>query len=154
MNNQYSKFKYYGKKNIGGTDYTNQTPSKHFTENNSKFKTPKRNKKILMKVYYVRRAHLQCVNNHYAKYENKRMKTFGVTDYTNQTPPTPFRWKKCLKFNIRQKWKRYLSNVHKMEGAHLQCVNNHYAEFENKEMKTVGITDYTNCRHNQSILNR
>ena len=31
-----------------------------------------------------------------------------------------------------------------MRGAHLQCVNNHYAKFENKEMKTVGVTDYTN----------
>ena len=30
-----------------------------------------------------------------------------------------------------------------MEGAHLQCVNNQYAKFENKEMKTVGVTDYT-----------
>ena len=151
MNNQYSKFRYYGIKIIGGTDYTNQTPSKHFTENNSKFKTPKRTK-IFMKVYIVGGAHLQCVNNHYAKYENKRMKTFGVTDYTNQTPPTHFRWNKCLKFNIHQKLKRYLSNMHKMEGAHLQCVNNHHAKFENKDMKTVGITDYANCRHNQSIF--
>ena len=40
--------------------------------------------------------------------------------------------------------RKYLSNVHKMKGAHLQCVNNHYAKFENKEMKTVGVTDYTN----------
>ena len=31
-----------------------------------------------------------------------------------------------------------------MRGAHLQCENNHYAKFENKEMKTVGVTDYTN----------
>ena len=35
---------------------------------------PQKGKKIFMKVYYVRGAHLQCVNNHYAKYENKRMK--------------------------------------------------------------------------------
>ena len=40
--------------------------------------------------------------------------------------------------------RKYLSNVHKMEGKNLQCVNNHYAKFENKEMKTVGGTDYTN----------
>ena len=31
-------------------------------------------------------AYLQCVNNHYAKFEYKRMKTLGVSDYTNQTP--------------------------------------------------------------------
>ena len=41
------------------------------------------------------------------------------------------------------KIRKYLSNVHKMDGAHLQCVNNHSAKFENKEMKTVEVTDYT-----------
>ena len=35
-------------------------------------------------------AHIQCVNNHCAKLEYKRMKTDGVTDYINSTP------KKCL----------------------------------------------------------
>ena len=28
-------------------------------------------------------AHLQCVNNLYAKFEYKDMNTVGVTDYTN-----------------------------------------------------------------------
>ena len=27
-------------------------------------------------------------------------------------------------------------------GAHLQCVNNHYAKFQYKRMKSVLITDY------------
>ena len=40
--------------------------------------------------------------------------------------------------------RKYLSNVHKIGDAHLQCGDNHYAKFENKEMKTVGVTDYTN----------
>ena len=31
-----------------------------------------------------------------------------------------------------------------MGGAHLQCVNNHYATFEYEGMKTVGVQDYTN----------
>ena len=31
-------------------------------------------------------AHLQCVNNHYAKLEYKVVNTVGATDYTNQTP--------------------------------------------------------------------
>ena len=31
----------------------------------------------------------------------------------------------------------------KKEGAHLQCVNNHYIKFEYKVMNTVGVTDYT-----------
>ena len=39
---------------------------------------------------------------------------------------------------------KYLSNVHKIDGAHLKCVNNHYAKYEYKETKTVEVTDYTN----------
>ena len=34
--------------------------------------------------------------------------------------------------------------MHKLGGAHLQCVNNYYAKFEYREIKTVGVTDYTN----------
>ena len=43
------------------------------------------------------------MNNHYAKIEYKGMKTVGVTDYTNQTRPTHFGWKKMFKFNTRKK---------------------------------------------------
>ena len=43
-----------------------------------------------------------------------------------------------------KKIRNYLSKVHKIDGAHLQCVCNHYAKFEYKGMKTVGVTDYTN----------
>ena len=42
--------------------------------------------------------------------------------------------------------RKYLSNVHKVGIAHLQCVNNLYSKFEYKGMKTVGVTDYTNMR--------
>ena len=35
-------------------------------------------------------------------------------------------------------------NVHKIGGARLQCVNNHYAKFEYKATNAVGVTDYTN----------
>ena len=41
MDNHYAKFEYYGIKTFGVTDYTNQTPSKHFTEKKSKLKTAK-----------------------------------------------------------------------------------------------------------------
>ena len=34
--------------------------------------------------------------------------------------------------------------MHKIEGALLQCVNNHHAKFEYKVMNTVGDIDYTN----------
>ena len=34
--------------------------------------------------------------------------------------------------------------MRKIGGAHLQCVNNHYVNYEYKGMNTVGVTDYTN----------
>ena len=40
--------------------------------------------------------------------------------------------------------RKYLSNVHKIGGAHLQCMYNHLAKFEYKGMKTLGVTDLTN----------
>ena len=49
-----------------------------------------------MNVHKIGGAHLQCMNNHYAKIKYKGMKTVGVTDYPNQAPPTHFGWKKCL----------------------------------------------------------
>ena len=52
-------------------------------------------------------------------------------------------WKKCLS-STALKIRKYLSNVHKMGGAHHQYVNNHYAKFEYKVVNTVGVTDYTN----------
>ena len=72
-------------------------------------------------------GHIQCVNKRNAKFEYKGMKsdTVGVTtDYTNQTTPKHFGWKKC---QVQQpsKIRKYLSNVHKIGGAHLQSMNNH-----------------------------
>ena len=43
-------------------------------------------------------AHLQWVNNHYAKFENKEMEAVGVTDYTNQTPSKHFTGKILQQF--------------------------------------------------------
>ena len=40
--------------------------------------------------------------------------------------------------------RNYFSNVHTLQGAHFQCVNNHYAKFEYKGRKTVEVTDCTN----------
>ena len=63
-------------------------------------------------------------------------------------------------FNTLKYNNKILSNVHKIEGAHLQCVNNHYAKFEYKVMKTaVVVTDYTTqtpkgvvALHNVNVL--
>ena len=76
------------------------------------------------------------MNNHYAKFEYKGMKTVGVTDYTNLTPPMHFGRKKCLS-STPVKMRKFLSNVHKIGGSHHQCVNNHYAKFEYKGRKTI-----------------
>ena len=40
--------------------------------------------------------------------------------------------------------RKYLSNLHKIGGAHLQCMDNHLAKLEYIGMKTVKVTDYTN----------
>ena len=37
-----------------------------------------------------------------------------------------------------------MKQSHNIEGAHFQCVNNHYAKFEYNGMHTVEVTDYTN----------
>ena len=40
--------------------------------------------------------------------------------------------------------KKTMKQSHNIEGAHFQCVNNHYAKFEYNGMNTVEVTDYTN----------
>ena len=108
----------------------------------SKFKTAQKLNKKSGNVYKIDGAQLQCMNNHCTKFEHKGMETVGVTDYTNQTPPMHFGLKKCLS-STPVKMLKYLSTVHKIGSAHLQCMNNHYAKFEYKGMKTIWITDYT-----------
>ena len=39
--------------------------------------------------------------------------------------------------------------MHKIGGVNFQCVNNHYAKFEYKGLKTVGVTDYTMYYHHK-----
>ena len=51
---------------------------------------------------------------------------------------------KMSKFNTHQKRENKMKQFHKLEGAHLQCVNNHYTKFGYQGMNTVGVTDYTN----------
>ena len=83
------------------------------------------------------------MTNHYEKFEYKRMNTVEVTYFTNKASPKHLGRKKMSKFNTQTKIEKYLLNVHKMVGAHLQCVYNHYAKFEYKVINTVGVTDYT-----------
>ena len=37
-----------------------------------------------------------------------------------------------------------MKQFHKIGGAHLQCVNNHYTKFGFQGMNTAGVIDYTN----------
>ena len=83
------------------------------------------------------------MNNHYANFEYKGMKTVGVTGYTKQTPSKHLECKKMSSRPPKMK-KNICEMCTKKNGAHLQCVNNHYVKFEYKGMKTVGVTDYTN----------
>ena len=61
-------------------------------------------------MHKIEDAHFKCVNNHYAKFEYKGMKTILVTDYTNLTPLTHFGCGKCLS-STPVKMRKYLSNV-------------------------------------------
>ena len=44
---------------------------------------PPKMKSKLWNVHKIGCTNLQCVNNHYAKFEYKGMNTIGITDYTN-----------------------------------------------------------------------
>ena len=57
------------------------------------------------------------------------MKNVAVTDYINQTSPSISNGKNVYVQNP-SKMRKYLTNVHNIEGAHLQCVNNHYSKYE------------------------
>ena len=77
------------------------------------------------------------------------MKTFVVTDYKIlarlKCCGRTDRREKCLGSSpIKNEKKTTMKQFHKIEGAHLQCVNNHYAKFEYVGMKSVGVTGYTN----------
>ena len=124
----------------------------------SKFNTPKNiiikvqkygdafseSSSILSNVHKREGAYLQCVNNHYAEFEYKVMKTIGV-QITKDRHPQAFQMKKMsYQFNTPQKKRKYLSIMHKIVFAHLQCVNNHYAKFEYKGMLSGAVTKYTN----------
>ena len=130
-------------------NYTHITQCNHYKGGvdvmMSKFNTPKNiNNNILSNVYKIEGAHLQCVSYHNAKFEHKGMKTAGDADFTNQTPTKHIRMEKCLGLTALKNKKKYLSNVHKIGGTHLQCMNNNYARFEYKGEKTTRVTDYTN----------
>ena len=73
-------------------------------------------------------AHVQCIINHYAEFECLGMITVGVTDFTNQ--------KKCRSTPIKNE-KIIIKCAQNVRCTSSICVNNNYAKFEYKGMKTV-----------------
>ena len=67
------KFENEGMKTAGVTDYTNQTHPKHFGWIKYRSPTDLKIRKYLPIVHKLGSAHLQCMNNHYAKFEYKGM---------------------------------------------------------------------------------
>ena len=100
-----------------------------------------------MKHAQYRRCTSSIVNNHWAKFELKGIKTFGVTDYTNLAPLKccgwTDRWEKCLASTPLKNEKKFMKCAQNRRCTS-SIVNNHCAKFEYKGMNTVGVTDYTN----------
>ena len=82
------------------------------------------------------------MNKYYAKFKYKGTELFEL-QITQTGHPLRISDGKMSKFNNHTN-EKIVSNVHKIGDAHLQCLNNHYAKFEYKGMKTLGVTDYTN----------
>ena len=77
-----------------------------------------------MNVHTIRGAHLQCMEQSLCKDKIKRNEI--CVSYRLHKPGTPyaFRMEKMSKFNTLKN-EKYLSNEHRIRGAHLQCMNNH-----------------------------
>ena len=88
-------------------------------------------------------AHLQCIHNKYAWFQNDPLKTVRGVDYTNSIP---YNAKSCLKWLSLKGCNsvKINSSSTKNPHAHLQYVHNRYARFQKDPLKTVGGVDYTN----------
>ena len=62
--------------------------------------------------------------------------------FKNVLVPCVVEVKKCLS-SMSKEYEKYISKLHKIEGAYLQYVRNQYARFDYKGMTTVGVIDYT-----------
>ena len=77
MCEHYAKFKYKGKKTVGDSDYTNQTPTKHFGWQKCQVQHSQGMSKYLSNMHKIGVKHPQCVNNQYVKFEYKGIFTFS-----------------------------------------------------------------------------
>ena len=106
--------------------------------------TPLKNEKEIMKRAQNRRCTSSICEQSLGKVWMKRNKNFWSYRLHKLGTPKVLQGGQMSKFNTPQKWKKKKWNVHKIEGAHLQYVNNHLAKFNWKGIKTFGVTDYTN----------
>ena len=74
-------------------------------------------------------THVQYVNNHKVLSLNMKDLKLLESQITQTRHPLVFQMDK-ISSSTGVKIRKYLSNVHKIEGAHVQCMNNHYAKFE------------------------
>ena len=68
------------------------------------------------------------MNDHYGKFEYKGLKYVGLLHKPDT--PTHFGWKNIQSPTPVKKIEKYLSNIHKIEGAHPQYMNSHLSKFE------------------------
>ena len=105
--------------------------------------TPLKNEKKIMKHAQNRRCTSSICEQSFGKVWMKRNKNFWSYRLHKLGIPKMLHTAKCLRSTPLKNEKK-IWNVHKIEGAHLQYVNNHLAKFEWKGIKTFGVTDYTN----------
>ena len=91
-------------------------------------------------MYKIGGSHHQCLSNHYAKFEYKRMKPVG---FTQNRHPLRIWDGKITKLNTLKINEKIFIKCTPNGRSDLQCVSNHCVKFENKEMENVGVTDNT-----------
>ena len=94
MNNYYAKFKIFRDENYFSNILHKPDTFLAFYREKILSSRPKNEKKIMKCVQNMMCTSSMCELS-FAKFEYKRMKTVGVTDYTYQTPLL-ISWKKCL----------------------------------------------------------
>jgi hypothetical protein len=87
-------------------------------------------------------SHIQCVHNKCARFEECQLKGVGGVDYTKWVPSIQNMLKKWLS-STTCKFFEKCPNTSKASHAHLQCVHNNCARFEECPLKGVGGVNYT-----------
>ena len=111
-------------------------------EKMSKFNIPK-NKKYLSNLHKKERHMFNVWTIIMQSLNIKEWKLLELQQITQTRNHLSNSNKKSLSSRPLKDEKKYSWNVYKIEGAHLQCVNNNYVKYEYKGMNTAGVTNYT-----------